>query len=213
MQKRFETALGPCEVQRLLGKGKSGYSYLAELNGRDVVLKRMHDEPCPYYDFGENNKVMLEVGAYHRLKACGIRLPDLLGYDEGGNYLVKAFIDGEVASAVIAAGRMNDEIVEQLFDMYHQVRKAGLNIDYFPANFVVREGRLTYIDYECNPFMAEWDLLNWGIYYWANSEGFREYLSGGDITTINQSPESGLPLKAPFAEIVAGWVAKFGRDG
>ncbi len=29
----------------------------------------------------------------------------------------------------------------------------GLNIDYFPTNFIVREEKLYYIDYECNSYM------------------------------------------------------------
>ena len=34
--------------------------------------------------------------------------------------------------------------------MAAQAQAAGLNIDYFPTNFVVRDGQLWYIDYECN---------------------------------------------------------------
>ena len=34
------------EIQRLLGKGKGGYSYLAEKNGKYVVVKQIHHEPC-----------------------------------------------------------------------------------------------------------------------------------------------------------------------
>ena len=42
-------------VIRLLGHGKGGYSYLAERDGRQVVLKQIHHEPCDYYTFG--NKI------------------------------------------------------------------------------------------------------------------------------------------------------------
>ena len=31
---------------RLLGKGKGGYSYLAERDGQQVVVKQIHNEPC-----------------------------------------------------------------------------------------------------------------------------------------------------------------------
>ena len=40
---------------RLLGHGKGGYSWLAEADGREVVLKQIHHEPCDYYTFG--NKI------------------------------------------------------------------------------------------------------------------------------------------------------------
>ena len=36
----------PYRLLRLLGKGKGGYSYLAERNGQQVVVKQIHHEPC-----------------------------------------------------------------------------------------------------------------------------------------------------------------------
>ena len=41
-------------IIRLLGHGKGGYSYLAERNGKQYVLKQIHHEPCAYYNFGNN---------------------------------------------------------------------------------------------------------------------------------------------------------------
>ena len=38
-------------ILKLLGKGKGGYSYLAESNQGKVVLKQIHHEPCDYYQF------------------------------------------------------------------------------------------------------------------------------------------------------------------
>ena len=40
---------------RLLGHGKGGYSYLAETDTEQVVIKKIHHEPCDYYTFG--NKI------------------------------------------------------------------------------------------------------------------------------------------------------------
>lgn len=48
----------PCRILSLLGRGKGGYSYLAEREGRQVVLKQIHHEPCDYYSFG--NKIEAE---------------------------------------------------------------------------------------------------------------------------------------------------------
>ena len=55
-------------------------------------------------------------------------------------------------------------------------RAAGLNIDYFPTNFIVRDGLLWYIDYECNAYMEEWNYSNWGVKYWSRTEAFEAYL-------------------------------------
>lgn len=173
----------------------------------------MHNEPCHYYSFGDNNKVLLEIHAYHNLKKCGILLPELMAYDAERNYLVKEYIDGYTASELIARDQITESIMEQLFEMYHLARKAGLNIDYFPSNFILQGQRLFYVDYEYNPYSPEWNLPNWGIYYWANGEGFREYLSTGDILSINESLETGKPVKKPYEEKVLEWIKRYDNIG
>lgn len=60
-------------LEKLLGKGKVGYSYLASCGGSLFVLKQIHHEPCIYYQFG--NKIMAELNDYERLKNAGIRIP------------------------------------------------------------------------------------------------------------------------------------------
>ena len=50
-----------------------------------------------------------------------------------------------------------------------------MNIDYFPTNFVEENGKLFYIDYECNGYMEQWDFEHWGIGYWSKTEQFLQY--------------------------------------
>ena len=68
---------------------------------------------------------------------------------------------------------------EMIPDYYEQVRAmcrllypAGLNIDYFPTNFVVCDGKLWYIDFECNDYMQQWDFEHWGCKYWSKTPEF-----------------------------------------
>ena len=61
--------------------------------------------------------------------------------------------------------------------MAAQAKAAGLNIDYFPTNFVIRDGLLWYVDYECNDYMDEWSFDNWGVRYWSRTPEFEEYLN------------------------------------
>ena len=37
--------------------------------------------------------------------------------------------------------------------MAAEAKAAGLNIDYFHTNFVVSDGQLWYVDYECNDYL------------------------------------------------------------
>lgn len=72
------TKLGNLEITQFLGKGKSGYSYLAQCTEHQYVVKLMHYEPCAYYSFGDANKVELEISAYRDLERSGIQIPKLL---------------------------------------------------------------------------------------------------------------------------------------
>ena len=58
--------------------------------------------------------------------------------------------------------------------MLPELYAAGLNIDYYPTNFVVHDERLFYVDYECNAYMEQWDFEHWGVKYWSKTP---EYLA------------------------------------
>ena len=66
-------------IVNLLGHGKGGYSYLAERDGMQYVLKQIHHEPCSYYTFG--NKIESERNDYTRLLNAGIPIPKMLDID------------------------------------------------------------------------------------------------------------------------------------
>ncbi len=151
-------------IERLLGKGKGGYSYLAIAGGQEVVLKQIHHEPCDYYQFG--NKIEAERNDYRRLADAGIRIPKMLDIDLAKEIVVKEYVDGEVISDLIAQGQSVERYLPQLREMAKLAYDAGLNIDYYPTNFVVKGGVLYYIDYECNRYMDEWSLENWGMQFW-----------------------------------------------
>ena len=152
------------EIIRLLGHGKGGYSYLAEMDGRQVVLKQIHHEPCDYYTFG--NKIEAERNDYGRLCRAGIRIPELIDIDTEAERVVKEYIEGPTVADLVKAGISAAPYMGQAREMAARAKAAGLNIDYYPTNFVVRDGLLWYIDYECNEYMDEWNFENWGRQYW-----------------------------------------------
>ena len=62
----------------------------------------------------------------------------------------------------------------QMQSMCEKLYAANLNIDYYPTNFVVQEGVLYYIDYECNQYMQQWDFEHWGGKYWSKTPEFMD---------------------------------------
>ena len=174
MQETFVVNQKQYTVIRLLGHGKGGYSYLVERNGCQYVLKQIHHEPCNYYSFG--NKIEAEINDYNRLLRTGIRLPQMLDVDIENERIVKEYIDGPTIYELVKDDVMDDSYIEQVREMAQMVYAAGLNIDFFPTNFVIANGAIFYIDYECNPYMDEWNFENWGIKYWSKTKDFIEYM-------------------------------------
>ncbi len=162
-------------IIKLLGKGKGGYSYLAERDGKKVVLKQIHHEPCSYYTFG--NKIEAERNDYKRLKNAGIRIPEMLDIDTETERIVKEYIDGDTIFDMVQRGEAVDDYLPQVKEMARLAKAAGLNIDYFPTNFVVCDDSLWYIDYECNGYIDEWNFDNWGVKYWSRTPEFEDYLN------------------------------------
>lgn len=161
-------------IVSLLGHGKGGYSYLAECGGKRVTLKRIHHEPCDYYAFG--NKMEAEQRDYQRLLDAGIRIPKMLAIDFEQECIVKEYIDGPTIFDLVARNEDVSIYLNQVREMAAQAKTAGLNIDYFPTNFIVSEGLIWYIDYECNEYMEQWDFEHWGRKYWTHTLEFEEYL-------------------------------------
>lgn len=161
-------------IIKLLGHGKGGYSYLAASGEQDYVLKQIHHEPCDYYQFG--NKIEAEKRDYEKLKKTGIRMPAMLDLDEEKERIVKEYIEGPTIYELVLKDQMEEKFLAQIKDMCKKVYRAGLNIDYFPTNFVVQAGEIYYVDYECNAYMEEWNFENWGIKYWSKTEEFLKYV-------------------------------------
>ena len=174
MEERLTVCGREYRIVRLLGHGKGGYSYLAERDGTQYVLKQIHHEPCSYYQFGD--KLEAERRDYTRLRDAGIRIPELYAIDPETERIVKDYIEGETVFEIVRDGRSAEPHLADVRDMAAKAKAAGLNIDYFPTNFVVRDGLLWYVDYECNGYTDEWNFENWGIKYWSKTPEFEAYL-------------------------------------
>lgn len=151
-------------LEKLLGKGKGGYSYLASCGGKFFVLKQIHHEPCSYYQFG--NKIMAELNDYERLKNAGIRIPLMIAHDVQNERILKEYIDGPTIEQLAKEKLVKPEYIAQVEEMCRKLYPLHLNIDYYLTNFIVQNGLLYYIDYECNEYSDEWNFENWGKKYW-----------------------------------------------
>lgn len=170
MEERMSVNGKEYEVRALLGKGKGGYSYLVWDGESQYVLKQIHHEPCDYYQFGD--KLQSERDAYCWLKQIGIRMPELIEVDVERERILKEYIEGSTIFELVCQDRMQPAYLEQVQAMCALLYAANTNIDYYPTNFVVREGELFYIDYECNQYMEKWNFENWGVKYWSRTEEF-----------------------------------------
>ena len=153
-------------IEKLLGRGKSGYSYLAECGHERYVLKALHHEPCDYYTFGD--KFASELAAYEALTALNVPLPRLIASDRGRELLLKEYIDGPTKLELAKCGRLEPRHIDLVRALANRLRLSNINIDYYPSNFIERHGALYYVDYEFNEYMERWSFDVWGEQYWRN---------------------------------------------
>jgi tRNA A-37 threonylcarbamoyl transferase component Bud32 len=99
----------------------------------------------------------------------------MLDVDEKQERILKEYIDGPTIYQLVIADAVSEDHVAQMRQMCGILYPNGLNIDYFPTNFVVQDGKLYYIDYECNGYMEQWNFENWGIGYWSKTPQFLQY--------------------------------------
>ena len=100
------------QIIRLLGHGKGGYSYLAFCDGEYYVLKKIHHEPCDYYQFG--NKIEAERKDYERLKAAGIRIPEMIDIDMDREIIIKEYIEGDTIFHLLRQGENVDRYLDDV---------------------------------------------------------------------------------------------------
>ncbi len=161
-------------IIRLLGHGKGGYSYLVEHDSSLFVLKQIHHEPCDYYTFG--NKMEAELNDYQRLLNAEIRIPKMITYDLEKEVIIKEYIEGDTVFDYVKNNLSVEPYIIQVREMAQKAKEHGLNIDYYPTNFVINDGLIWYVDYECNEYQDEWSFEKWGIKYWVESEEFQWHL-------------------------------------
>lgn len=186
---------------RELGRGKSAISFLYQPvtasagSPAALVLKRYRstaDETIPFAQ-----TLAFELTSYQRLQQAGVRHPTLLGFSPTDYCLAKEYIEGEVIIDILEREGLDDRHFRAALAMAAQLQQAGFHVDYYPANFVLNPDGLYYIDYEAHPYQAEWDFANWGIFYWLNQEGIRQFRATGDPRHINK-PGQPKPWDEPF---------------
>ena len=104
-------------------------------------------------------------------------MPQLVDADVENERIIKEYIDGDTVFALVKNGQMRDDYMAQVKNMCALLYPVNINIDYFPRNFIVQNGLLYYIDFECNDYMPKWNFENWGIKYWSETPEFMKYLA------------------------------------
>lgn len=166
------------EVLRLLGKGKGGYSFLVRSVAHpsmEYVIKQFHRDPRRHHLYEDT--LQSEIRCYRRLRELGIRLPAMLDVDIDAQRILKEYIDGPTVYNLVLTDQMDDSYVDQVREMAKRLQSHRLNIDYFPTNFVVENGLVYYIDFECTAYTRERSFDGWGVTYWSKTPEFLRFVA------------------------------------
>ena len=169
------------DISHSIGRGKYGETFgkryrisnhqIAWQGKRRLFLPRQTREKTSC-----TNKIEAERNDYQRLLNANKRIPKMLDIDMENERLVKEYIDGDTVFDMVKNDVSVEAYLPQVCEMAQLAKNTGLNIDYFPTNFIVQSGLLYYIDYECNIYMDEWSFENWGVKYWSKTPESEDYL-------------------------------------
>lgn len=141
--------------EEILRGGKSGISALYRQNGSDAraVLKEYRDYPDNYISL--DHALDTELHSYQVLKELGIPCPRLIGFSREKNLLFKEYVPGPTVMELLADAPLSWDLIYNINKYALLAKRAGYNIDFFPANFVWTDNRVYYIDYEVQPYSDE----------------------------------------------------------
>lgn len=168
-----------------LNQVSNGKFFLYERENELVVIKELSQK----IDNEGEYEIDKELFSYERLKALDINTPKLLGYNRENNIVIKEYLEGKDLLGIIRDKSLTKENIIELLRYSELLNSDNLNIDYFPANFILKEDKLYYVNYKVFPYSEELNLRNWGIYYWINNEGIKRYMESGDEYFINVDNE------------------------
>ena len=209
LTKQVETYILVKELNRV----NNGIFYLYTKESSKVVIKELINKIDEEGQF----EIDKELYSYERLESLGIYIPKMTGYNREENIVIKEYLEGKDILGLIRGGGLSKDNFLELLRYAELLNSDNLNIDYFPNNFIMKDEKLFYINYKVFPYTVELNLRNWGIYYWINSSGMRQYMETGDESKINiigkKNPIITDELNEKRDEIYLKYVEwKYGKD-
>ena len=196
-----------------LNRVNNGIFYLYIKESNEVVIKELIKK----IDDEGQLEIDKELYSYGRLESLGIYTPKMVGYNREENIVIKEYLEGKDLLGLIRDEKLSKDNFLELLKYAELLNSDNLNIDYFPNNFIMKDNKLFYINYKVFPYTEELNLRNWGIYYWLNSSGVKQYMETGDESTINlvgkKSPLITEELNKKRDEIYLEYVEwKYGKE-
>jgi hypothetical protein len=192
----------PLEVIQKLERGVENCTYLVKKASNQFICKHLKDLPGET-PLSKEHRFKTEIESYERLRETKIKIPELLEANTEHHYLITEYIEGDLISDLVSCGAMTTEIFMKAFEFSEDLKAHDINLDYFPSNFVVRNGEIYYIDYEVNAYIDEWDFTHWGIYYWLNQEGMKLFNDTDQLDLLHPNQETPKPRTLGFEHTVA----------
>ena len=158
----------------LIKQGTNGDTYLAEYNDKVVIVKQLYDAVCDRFE--DKTLIESELEGYNILKTAGIKVPNIIAYDEEALCIVKEYIQGPTILQMIQNHEDIDQYIPQAQAIEETLKPLNCTADFFPNNFVVRDGELWLVDYEIFPIDPDWGFEKWGKQYWGDTVKLKAYL-------------------------------------
>ncbi|MEE1296408.1 MAG: protein kinase [Bifidobacterium sp.] len=135
--------------------------------------------PGKLHRVGEH--VREDITDYRRLCELGVRVPAMLDVDIENERILKESVSGPTVLELVMTGQMQDTYLDQVRAAADRLTRKHIGIDWFPANFVVHDEKLYYVDYQCDDYDESRDFEHVGMPYWTKGQLLEDYVKAHPV--------------------------------
>jgi len=167
----------PCDELTLVENGTiQKFSYKDK-----VVIYKKYSTSSDYID---------ELSRYKKLYKSGIRVPNIVKDDKANLAIAFEYIKGDRVDKLLYDHNFElpDIYFERLFVINRFCRASGIELNYLPENFVLKDKLLYYESFDIFDSNEKINLTNYGLQFWINSKKGYEHLEHLGYTFTKKSP-------------------------
>lgn len=153
-------------------KEVSEHSFIANYKNKQYFIRKF----TPKSEEGD-----LLTYSLKRITTSGIKAPKLFWVDKKAGYVVSEYLEITPVTDILASGKIEEDLYDQLFKSAHYARVNFMTINYEPMAWGLSNGELYYLGTTFTVYKKSDDLVDKYLRLWFNTRELANYLEKNGI--------------------------------